>query len=97
MPDKKSPPLSEPSFFVSAPKAHIKKEREKARVLKKTRWWQGKINQGKCYYCDQIFKPKELSMDHKVPLARGGMSIKNNIAPACKKCNSEKKHKQYLF
>ncbi|EMO27410.1 HNH endonuclease domain protein [Leptospira interrogans serovar Bataviae str. HAI135] len=32
-------------------------------------------------------------MDHLIPLAKGGKSIKANLVPACKKCNSEKKNK----
>ena len=83
-------------FFVSADKEHIKKEREKGRKLKKTRWWQNKVQQGTCHYCNQKFKPKELSMEHLIPLVRGGFSIKNNIVTACKKCNFKKKHKTIL-
>ena len=30
-------------------------------------------------------------MDHLVPLARGGQSVKNNLVPACKECNAKKK------
>jgi 5-methylcytosine-specific restriction protein A len=30
-------------------------------------------------------------MDHVIPLARGGESIKNNVVPACKDCNNSKK------
>ena len=36
---------------------------------------------------------KDLTMDHVVPLIRGGKSTKNNIVPACKECNNVKKHK----
>lgn len=32
-------------------------------------------------------------MDHIVPLARGGVSAKNNLVPACKSCNAGKKLK----
>jgi len=35
-------------------------------------------------------------MDHLVPLARGGKSIKANLVPACKECNTKKKAK-FLF
>jgi 5-methylcytosine-specific restriction endonuclease McrA len=30
-------------------------------------------------------------MDHIVPLGRGGRSIRGNVVPACKECNSRKK------
>lgn len=30
-------------------------------------------------------------MDHIVPLSRGGRSVKGNVVPACKTCNSKKK------
>ena len=31
-------------------------------------------------------------MDHIVPLIRGGTSTRGNVAPACKECNTKKKH-----
>jgi 5-methylcytosine-specific restriction protein A len=33
----------------------------------------------------------ELTMDHIVPIARGGRSTKGNVVPACKSCNTKKK------
>lgn len=69
----------------------IKKEREKAKLLKKTSWWKNKIKDGVCYYCKNKFNSKELTMDHIVPIARGGRSVKNNIVPSCLKCNQNKK------
>jgi len=30
-------------------------------------------------------------MDHLVPLSRGGRSVKGNLVPACKDCNTKKK------
>lgn len=72
---------------------HIKKERSLARVLKKSRWWQEQIQKGICYHCGKNFLPQDLSMDHLVPLVRGGKTGKNNIVASCKKCNSEKSFK----
>ena len=80
-------------IFAAVDKKQIKKEREKARELKKTKWWQSKLQAGKCYYCENKFSKTELTMDHLIPLVRGGKSIKNNLATACKKCNFDKKHK----
>ena len=79
-------------MFLSAPPEHIQKKRKKARELRKSQWWMRKLNEGVCYYCEGKFPPKELTMDHKVPLARGGMSVKANLVPACKPCNDQKKH-----
>jgi 5-methylcytosine-specific restriction endonuclease McrA len=70
---------------------HIAKEREKARKLKKTQWWLDLLNKGICTYCQKQFTSKELTMDHIVPLARSGLSTKNNIAVSCKSCNEAKK------
>ena len=70
----------------------IAKEKLKARALRKSQWWKNKIAKGICYYCKERFSPKELTMDHIVPLSRGGRSTKNNIVPCCKSCNNKKKN-----
>ncbi len=69
----------------------IKIERKKARELKNTRWWRRKLERGVCYYCGRKVPKEELTMDHKIPLALGGRSTRENIVPACKECNSLKK------
>jgi 5-methylcytosine-specific restriction protein A len=69
----------------------IKKEREKARKLRATQWWKRKRSSGLCHYCSRAFPPKELTMDHVIPLARGGRSEKINLVPCCKSCNTKKK------
>ena len=83
--------MSEP-FIVDVSEAEIRREREKARSLRKKRWWKQKLARGTCYYCGQRFSPDELTMDHIIPIIRGGKSTKNNIAAACKECNNKKKH-----
>ena len=71
--------------------AQIRRERAKARDLRKSRWWQQKLSQGRCYYCGQKTAPSGLTMDHIVPLARGGKSVKHNLVTTCKACNNKKK------
>lgn len=80
--------MNEP--FHPAPPEHIKKERERARKLRKTAWWNNKISDGICYICKQKVASEQLTMEHLVPLIRGGLSIKNNIVACCKPCNSSK-------
>jgi len=72
--------------------AHIARERAKARELRKSSWWRSLLDKGICHYCGRKFKPEELSMDHIVPVARGGRSVKGNIVPCCKECNNRKKY-----
>ena len=69
----------------------IRRERSKARELRRTRWWKNKIAQRLCYYCGKETVKEELTMDHVVPLARGGRSVKNNLVSSCKECNNLKK------
>jgi len=71
---------------------HIAREKMKAQRLRKSQWWKNKIAAGVCHYCQKRVTPKELTMDHIVPLSRGGKSTKGNVAPCCKKCNNEKKY-----
>jgi 5-methylcytosine-specific restriction endonuclease McrA len=70
----------------------IRKEKEKARHLRQTAWWMRKIREGVCYYCRQKVGSKNLTMDHVIPLSRGGKSLKGNIVPCCKECNNRKKY-----
>ncbi len=72
--------------------AVIKAERNKARNLRKTRWWQQKTSSGTCYYCSRTVGFKQLTMDHVIPLTRGGRSTKDNLVPCCKECNNKKKN-----
>ena len=69
----------------------IKRERRKARELRNTQWWKRRCAKGICQYCGRMTPPKELTMDHIVPIARGGKSTKNNVVTACKECNNAKK------
>jgi 5-methylcytosine-specific restriction protein A len=70
----------------------IKRERQKARELRGSQWWKRRCAKGVCYYCGRRVPPKELTMDHIVPLSRGGKSTKSNVVPVCKECNTKKKH-----
>jgi 5-methylcytosine-specific restriction endonuclease McrA len=71
---------------------HVSKERRKAREMRKTEWWRQQLQKGICHYCGGKFPPEELTMDHIVPLARGGKSTKGNIVACCKECNNDKKY-----
>jgi 5-methylcytosine-specific restriction protein A len=69
---------------------HIKIERDKAKRLRKSSWWETQIQKGLCHFCQQSVEADNLTMDHLVPLARGGKSTRGNIVPACPACNKNK-------
>lgn len=79
-------------FLIEISEAEIKREREKSRTLRRSRWWQNRLAQGICHWCNHSFDPAELTMDHIVPVTRGGKASRNNVVPACKECNSRKKY-----
>ncbi len=70
----------------------LRREKDKARKLRDSAWWKRKKSDGICHYCRNKFKPAELTMDHVVPLSRGGVSVKENLVPCCKDCNNKKKN-----
>ena len=68
------------------------RERNKAKELRRTQWWKNRRATGVCHYCGDRFPPRELTMDHVVPLSRGGRTTRSNVVPCCKSCNDRKKY-----
>ncbi len=79
-------------FISTVTEQEIKKEKNKARDLRKTQWWKQKCSKGRCYYCNRETLPRKLTNEHIEPNIRGGKSTKNNIIPVCKECNNKKKN-----
>jgi 5-methylcytosine-specific restriction endonuclease McrA len=68
----------------------LSRERARARQLRQTAWWRRRVAAGRCHYCRREVGAKALTLDHVVPLVRGGRSVRANMVPACKDCNSKK-------
>ncbi len=79
-------------FISYVTEEEIKREKARARILRKTQWWKRRCADGICYFCKRKVSPKELTLDHVVPIIRGGKSTKGNVVPACKECNNKKKY-----
>jgi 5-methylcytosine-specific restriction enzyme A len=43
-----------------------------------------------CYYCNGYLYWDTASIDHKIPICRGGTNELNNLVIACDKCNKQK-------
>ncbi|MDP7417862.1 MAG: HNH endonuclease [Desulfobacterales bacterium] len=80
------------TFSIDFDEGHIKRERQKARELRESQWWKRRLAKGLCHYCQKAYSPAELTMDHIVPISRGGRSTKGNVVPSCKACNNKKKY-----
>jgi 5-methylcytosine-specific restriction enzyme A len=81
----------EGDFYAPIEPEALGRERARARVLRQSQWWKRRISSGVCYYCRRLVGGAALTMDHIVPLGRGGRSIRGNVVPACKDCNTRKK------
>ena len=80
-------------FSVEISEEHVKRERQKARALRASQWWKRKRGSGICHHCGRKFRAGELTMDHLVPIVRGGKSTKGNLVPSCKVCNTARKYR----
>lgn len=68
----------------------VRREKALAQELRNSQWWKNRRSSGICHYCGERFKPAQLTMDHLIPISRGGRSIKANVVPCCKECNTRK-------
>lgn len=77
-------------WYQPVDEAHVRRERARARELRASPWWKAQLAKGVCQHCGKVFPPSELTMDHVIPVARGGTSTKGNVVPACFACNQTK-------
>lgn len=45
----------------------------------------------KCIYCGKHFSKFEMTKEHIIPVSVGGNNTKENVVPACMKCNAKMK------
>jgi 5-methylcytosine-specific restriction endonuclease McrA len=68
----------------------LRREKARGRELRQSTWWKRRIGTGVCHYCRRQVGAKRLTADHVIPLIRGGRSVRGNMVPACKDCNTKK-------
>lgn len=79
------------SVYAEVSTSQMRREKERARALRQSRWWQTLIQHAACYYCNAVLAPRDVTMDHIVPISQGGMSTRGNIVASCKNCNTRKR------
>lgn len=50
-------------------------------------------SQHSCFYCKKELSEHEISIDHKIPVSRGGTNKLSNLVICCRSCNSKKRNK----
>ena len=77
-------------FVPEGDAAAARREKAIARELRQTGWWKRRIADGRCHYCRRNVGARGLTLDHVVPLSRGGLSTWDNVVCACIPGNSRK-------
>jgi len=49
----------------------------------------------KCQYCGELVTEQTATLDHRIPVSKGGDDSEGNLATACLMCNSLKSGKSY--
>jgi len=61
------------------------------------RLWKNQIKDNwgnQCAYCGS---KTELTLDHIKPRTLGGLDVSRNVVCACRKCNADKGHEDFIF
>jgi 5-methylcytosine-specific restriction protein A len=82
--------MSTRRFVPVATDHELQREKARAREWRRSAWWKRRISAGVCHYCRRHVGANVLTMDHLIPLIRGGRSVRANMVPACKGCNTKK-------
>lgn len=76
--------------------AHSKRSQGKARSWKKSRYRKhaqsGRGHKLRCHWCPRYLAIDEATVDHRIPLHRGGLDNRNNFVIACEPCNQRRGH-----
>lgn len=83
-----------PSWETQVPAVIMLKQQMKRRT--KPRFSKGNVylrDMYTCQYCEEKFGKRELTLDHVLPISRGGRTEWENIVAACNPCNSTKGNK----
>jgi len=46
----------------------------------------------RCAYCLTALSLRSATLDHVIPKAKGGLTVRSNLVPCCLQCNAHKQH-----
>jgi 5-methylcytosine-specific restriction endonuclease McrA len=72
---------------VQPKRKRAKRGRVWVKILAQEAWAEQK---GRCFYCKGPITMKEITIEHMIPISKGGWDGRKNIAAACLPCNRTK-------
>lgn len=86
------PKVSSIHYEVAVPEIIVLKYYDKLprRDVKYSRQTLFELYGGVCFWCNTKFDRKDLTVDHVVPVSKGGKTSWENTVPSCKACNFKK-------
>ena len=87
--------IRSPSVSISLPsvikmRTYYKPKRGPSKVLRFSRLHVFLRDDFRCQYCRETFPIKALTLDHVIPVVRGGLKTWTNIVSCCVDCNQKK-------
>jgi hypothetical protein len=80
-----------PAFFVSEPFTETKDSRSQSRNIPRDILIRVvRRDNSMCQKCSTILLERNIEIDHKIPLAKGGHTVESNLQVLCFKCNRKK-------
>ena len=77
-------------FPLHLEESDLKRERALARDLRESQWWKRRLAKGACHDRGRAFPPRELTMDHIVPISREAGPQKATSSPAARSATTPK-------
>lgn len=88
-PESKSEVISDPIPIPAQQTKEIQSEDMSKRIVfpQETRMSVYNQSEGRCVYCGRFIPFDEMTIDHIVPLSKGGTNYEKNLQCCCKECN----------
>lgn len=55
--------------------------------------WKELYSANNCYYCGKKIEGRDKTVDHKIPISKGGTNARENLVMCCQSCNSHKNNR----
>jgi len=88
---------AQPERIIARIKTHYKRKNQDPFELSPNEWYNLMEEfDWKCFYCGSSISGANRTVDHIIPVFKGGITKYENLVPACRTCNGRKGTKDFL-